>query len=98
MIEHFYKDNEKYFITLENYLLNKNTGYVFNHFTNGPDTEYNKLHKFDCRTLPKKGYDNATIVKKICSNDFFELLKYINDEYGKLNEYFSYCQTCSPGI
>ena len=71
---------------------------LFNHYTKGPDTEYNKLHKFDCVTLPKKGYNQATYYEKICSDDFFELFKYLNDNYGKLNEYFSYCQTCSPGF
>jgi len=53
MIEIFYKDDENYFRTLGKYIL-KNKGYVFNHFTNGPDPEYNKFHKFDCITLPKK--------------------------------------------
>lgn len=96
MIESFYKNDANYFKTLRKYIL-KNKGYVFNHYTIGPDTEYNKFHKFDCVTLPKKGDNNATNYEKICSEDFFELYNYLNDNYGKLNEYFSYCKACNPG-
>ena len=53
MIESFYKDDANYFKTLRKYIL-KNKEYVFNHYTIGPDTKYNKFHKFDCVTLPKK--------------------------------------------
>ena len=97
MIESFYKDDENYFKTLRKYII-KNKGFVFNHYTNGPDTEYNKLHKFDCSTLPKKGDNNATNYEKICSEDFYELFDHIVKKYGKLNEYFSYCKICSPGV
>ena len=96
MIEIFHEDNVNYFKTIRKYIL-PNKGFVLNHYTNGPDAEHNKLHKFDCETLPKKGGGNATYYEKICSDDFFELFSHLNDNYGKLNEYFSYCRTCNPG-
>jgi hypothetical protein len=95
MIESFYMDDENYFNAIRKYI-SKNKGFVFNHYTKGPDTEFNKLHKFDCTSLPKKGENNATHYPKICSEDFYELFSYICNTYGSINEYFSYCRICNP--
>jgi len=92
MIKEFKNDDENYFV-----FLRKNPkAFVFNYFQSS-STEYNKLHGADCKFLPTPGSGKkATTVKKIVSDDYFELVEYLKKLGMQLNKDFSFCRICTP--
>jgi hypothetical protein len=92
MIKQFKDDDEGYF----NFIRKHPEAFVFNYFQRS-STEYNKLHRANCQFLPTiENGKKATTVRKIVSNDYFELIKYLEKLGMKLNRDFSFCRICAP--
>jgi len=92
MIKQFKNDDKGYF----NFIRKHPEAFVFNHFQQS-STEYNKLHRASCQFLPTLGSGRkATTVRKIVSDDYFELVKYLEKIGMKFNRDFSLCKNCAP--
>ena len=92
MIKVFKNDDRGYF----DFIRKNPKAFVFNHFQYS-STEYNKLHKANCQFLPTpESGRKATTVRKVVSEDYFELVEYLKKLGMQLNSDFSFCQVCAP--
>jgi hypothetical protein len=79
MLSRFHNDDAAY----EQWLAAHPTGYVFNDFP-GRDASMKLFHRATCPTLVRMDdRGRRTVVQKICTTTFTEMLEEVNRQYGE---------------
>jgi len=75
--------------------LNAGPAFVCNNLGYGPETH--RLHRSDCNMLNRAGPAKSglhTSVKKACSRDLSELVRWLTERFGPEGLGFKYCHFC----
>ena len=88
-----FKDNDKDYYE---FIKKHHRSFVFNYFQSS-SIENNKFHRAYCESLPNPwSGKKTTTVKKVVSGNYFELVRWMNENIGIENKDYSKCQNCNP--
>lgn len=90
MVTEFYKQESEY-----ESLLAAGPAFVCNNLGTGP--QYHRVHRSDCNSLNRAGpakFGLHTSVRKACSRDLDDIVRWLTQRFGPEGTGFTYCQFC----